>query len=232
MTSDQLAKSNILVIDDDELLRQVLRDQLVSHGVGQLEEAGTISEAKQKTAQMVPDLVILDVELPDGNGFEFCQYLRNSGFERPIIMLTGRGAEKDIVDGLDGGANDYIAKPMRIGELIARINAQLRQYNASDDVRFSIGEFDFIPADKIVKNSAGVSISLTEKETMILKKLFRSWPETVSKEQLLSEVCGYGGNIATHTIETHIYRLRQKLRRIQASHMIETIGATYRLNKS
>jgi len=232
MTSDQLAKSNILVIDDDELLRQVLRDQLVSHGVGQLEEAGTISEAKQKTAQMVPDLVILDVELPDGNGFEFCQYLRNSGFERPIIMLTGRGAEKDIVDGLDGGANDYIAKPMRIGELIARINAQLRQYNASDDVRFSIGEFDFIPADKIVKNSAGVSISLTEKETMILKKLFRSWPETVSKEQLLSEVWGYGGNIATHTIETHIYRLRQKLRRIQASHMIETIGATYRLNKS
>jgi len=232
MTSDQLAKSNILVIDDDELLRQVLRDQLVSHGVGQLEEAGTISEAKQKTAQMVPDLVILDVELPDGNGFEFCQYLRNSGFERPIIMLTGRGAEKDIVDGLDGGANDYIAKPMRIGELIARINAQLRQYNASDDVRFSIGEFDFIPADKIVKNSAGVSISLTEKETMILKKLFRSFPETVSKEQLLSEVWGYGGNIATHTIETHIYRLRQKLRRIQASHMIETIGATYRLNKS
>ena len=232
MTSDQLAKSSILVIDDDELLRQVLRDQLVSHGVGQLEEAGTISEAKQKTAQMVPDLVILDVELPDGNGFEFCQYLRNSGFERPIIMLTGRGAEKDIVDGLDGGANDYIAKPMRIGELIARINAQLRQYNASDDVRFSIGEFDFIPADKIVKNSAGVSISLTEKETMILKKLFRSWPETVSKEQLLSEVWGYGGNIATHTIETHIYRLRQKLRRIQASHMIETIGATYRLNKS
>jgi len=232
MTSDQLAKSNILVIDDDELLRQVLRDQLVSHGVGQLEEAGTISEAKQKTAQMVPDLVILDVELPDGNGFEFCQYLRNSGFERPIIMLTGQGAEKDIVDGLDGGANDYIAKPMRIGELIARINAQLRQYNASDDVRFSIGEFDFIPADKIVKNSAGVSISLTEKETMILKKLFRSWPETVSKEQLLSEVWGYGGNIATHTIETHIYRLRQKLRRIQASHMIETIGATYRLNKS
>jgi len=232
MTSDQLAKSNILVIDDDELLRQVLRDQLVSHGVGQLEEAGTISEAKQKTAQMVPDLVILDVELPDGNGFEFCQYLRNSGFERPIIMLTGRGAEKDIVDGLDGGANDYIAKPMRIGELIARINAQLRQYNASDDVRFSIGEFDFIPADKIVKNSAGVSISLTEKETMILKKLFRSWPETVSKVQLLSEVWGYGGNIATHTIETHIYRLRQKLRRIQASHMIETIGATYRLNKS
>jgi len=232
MTSDQLAKSNILVIDDDELLRQVLRDQLVSHGVGQLEEAGTISEAKQKTAQMVPDLVILDVELPDGNGFEFCQYLRNSGFERPIIMLTGRGAEKDIVDGLDGGANDYIAKPMRIGELIARINAQLRQYNASDDVRFSIGEFDFIPADKIVKNSAGVSISLTEKETMILKKLFRSWPKTVSKEQLLSEVWGYGGNIATHTIETHIYRLRQKLRRIQASHMIETIGATYRLNKS
>jgi len=232
MTSDQLAKSNILVIDDDELLRQVLRDQLVSHGVGQLEEARTISEAKQKTAQMVPDLVILDVELPDGNGFEFCQYLRNSGFERPIIMLTGRGAEKDIVDGLDGGANDYIAKPMRIGELIARINAQLRQYNASDDVRFSIGEFDFIPADKIVKNSAGVSISLTEKETMILKKLFRSFPETVSKEQLLSEVWGYGGNIATHTIETHIYRLRQKLRRIQASHMIETIGATYRLNKS
>jgi len=108
----------------------------------------------------------------------------------------------------------------------------LRQYNASDDVRFSIGEFVFIPADKIVKNSAGVSISLTEKETMILKKLFRSFPETVSKEQLLSEVWGYGGNIATHTIETHIYRLRQKLRRIQASHMVETIGATYRLNKS
>ena len=231
MASDLLGNANLLVVDDDALLRQVLRDQLLSHGVGQLEEAGTIAEARQKTDQYLPDLVILDVELPDGNGFEFCQYLRNSGFERPIIMLTGRGDETDIVHGLDGSANDYIAKPMRIGELIARINAQLRQYSASDDVRFSLSGFDFVPADKIVKNQSGQSIPLTEKETMILKKLFRSWPDTVTKEQLLSEVWGYGGNITTHTIETHIYRLRQKLRRLDASHLIETIGAAYRLNK-
>ena len=143
-----------------------------------------------------------------------------TGFDSQSLCLPG-AAMTDIVHELDGGANDYIAKPMRIGELIARINAQLRQYSASDDVRFSLSGFDFVPADKIVKPVCQ-SIPLTEKETAILKKLFRSWPDTVTKEQLLSEVWGYGGNITTHTIETHIYRLRQNQTAMR--HLIEQSG--------
>lgn len=229
MSENYLQTSKIMVIDDDHLLRQVLREQFTSHNPMQLDEAGTLSEARQILAETTPDILILDVQLPDGNGFEFCNELRKSGFEKPIIMLTGQDSETDIVIGLDGGANDYVAKPMRISELIARINAQLRQFKASDDARFSIGGLDFIPAHKTVSNKEGRVISLTEKETLILKKLFRTSPETVSKDTLLSEIWGYGEGMTTHTIETHIYRLRQKLRRLDAHLIVETTGDGYRL---
>jgi len=229
MSENILPTSRILVVDDDVLLRQVLRDQFTAHQVMHLAEAGTLAQARDMLSQTQPDLIILDVQLPDGNGFSFCAELRASGFDRPIIMLTGQDSEQDIVTGLDGGANDYIAKPMRIGELLARMNAQLRQFKSSDDARFPIQGLDFIPANKTISNAEGRMISLTEKETLILKKLFRTRPDTVSKDVLLSEIWGYGAGMTTHTIETHIYRLRQKLRRLDSDHIIETTGDGYSL---
>ena len=143
-----LISSRILIIDDDDYLRKVLISQLKHEGVRGLEEAAKASEAFDKADQFKPDLILLDIQLPDGNGFDICKKLRETGFEKPIIMLTGQQDETDIIKGLDTGANDYIAKPMRFGELMARIRAQLRQYKSSDDVRFTTQDIEFQPANK------------------------------------------------------------------------------------
>ena len=232
-TDDLLSSARILVADDDNLLRSALLEQLGFEGVKYLAEAATAADVFTQIHTSAPDLILLDVQLPDGNGFEICAQLRQSGFDKPILMLTGQDDESDIIKGLEAGANDYIAKPMRIGELLARIKAQLRQNRASDDVRFTIGNSDFLPANKtVIDNLSGKIITLTEKETLILKKLFRAWPSNVSKDNLLLEVWGLQPDISTHTLETHIYRLRQKLIRISPQQIINTTEQGYQLNKT
>ena len=227
-----LISSRILIVDDDDHLREVLISQLSHEGVASLAEAVRASDALDKVDQFKPDLILLDIQLPDGNGFDICKKLRERGFEKPIIMLTGQQEETDIIKGLDTGANDYIAKPMRFGEVLARIRAQLRQYKSSDDVRFTNHDVEFQPASKTLTSLDNQRIVvLTEKETMILKKLFRIWPESVSKDMLLSEVWGYQNMIATHTLETHIYRLRQKIARLTDQPIVETTQDGYRLAK-
>jgi len=232
-TDDLLSTARILIVDDDNLLRSVLLEQLGFEGVKYLAEAATAADVFTQINISMPDLILLDVQLPDGNGFEICTRLRQSGFDKAILMLTGQDDESDIIKGFEAGANDYIAKPMRIGELLARIKAQLRQCRASDNVRFSIGDSDFLPANKIVTdNLSGKIITLTEKETLILKKLFRAWPAGVSKDNMLLEVWGLQPDISTHTLETHIYRLRQKLTRISPQQIISTTEQGYQLNKT
>ena len=147
-------------------------------------------------------------------------------------MLTGQQEEIDIINGRETGAKDYIAKPMRFGELLARIRVQLRQYKLSDDVRFTTQNIEFQLANRTLTALDNQRVvMLTEKETMILKKLFRIWPDAPSKEMLLSEVWGYHNRVATHTLETHIYRLRQKLARLTDDPIVETTQDGYRLVK-
>ena len=231
-TQEILRTARIMIVDDDDDLRQLLLTQFEREGVGALEQAETMAAAFAKIDAFAPDILILDVQLPDGNGFNICSRLREQGFERPIIMLTGQDGENEVIKGLDTGANDYIAKPMRFGELVARIRAQLRQYRASEDARFAAMGVDFIPADKSLTSPVqNKTVTLTEKETLILKKLFRSWPETVSRASLLSQVWGYHSDVTTHTLETHIYRLRQKIGRLSESQLVETTATGYRLSK-
>jgi DNA-binding response OmpR family regulator len=148
------------------------------------------------------------------DGRELCRLLRRAGVRAPIIMLTAAGTDADAILGLDSGANDYITKPFRLAVLLARIRAQLRQHEQTEDASFAIGPYMFRPAAKLLLNeSSGKKIRLTEKETAILKYLYRAGDQAVSREQLLGEVWGYNAGVTTHTLETHVYRLRQKIER-------------------
>ena len=157
------------------------------------------------------DLVVFDVGLPDMDGREAVKQLRKGGFKTPIVMLTGNTSDADQILGLDAGANDYVLKPFKFAVLLARVRAQLRQHEQSEDAMFAIGPYTFKPASKLLLDAAGSKIRLTEKETSILKYLYRSGEKVVSRDVLLHEVWGYNAGVTTHTLETHIYRLRQKI---------------------
>jgi DNA-binding response OmpR family regulator len=204
----------ILIVEDDDALRQVLADQVSSSGIFSSVEAATLDEASRflGAPEARFDSIILDVNLPDGDGRDFCAKIRRQGHNMPIIMLTGSVAENDVVSGLNAGANDYIAKPFRVNELLARLQAQLRLFDTSEDAVFTIGPYTFRPAAKLLLGADKKQrIRLTAKEVDILKFLYRHANRVVSRQVLLDEVWGYNAGVTTHTLETHVYRLRQKI---------------------
>jgi len=201
----------VLIIDDDDALRETLKEQFTLHDEFAITDAATASAGlKQLRSEMV-DLVLLDVRLPDMDGREACKQMRKSGYRGPIVMLTAQDTEADTILGLDSGANDYIAKPFRFGVLLARIRAQLRQHEQSEDAVFKIGPYTFKPAAKMLIRGDNRKVRLTEKETNILKFLYRAGERVVGREILLHELWRYNAGVTTHTLETHIYRLRQKI---------------------
>jgi len=201
----------ILLVDDDEDLREALGEQLVLTEDFDVFEAGDGSEALARVKEGLYDLVILDVGLPDTDGRELCRLMRKQGVKNPILMLTGQDSDSDTILGLDAGANDYVAKPFKFPVLLARIRAQLRTHEQSEDAVFQLGPYTFKPAHKVLLTEDDRKIRLTEKETNILKFLYRSSEGVVARDVLLHEVWGYNAGVTTHTLETHIYRLRQKI---------------------
>ena len=224
----------ILIVDDDPSLRATLAEQLAVDGEFTPREASTMAEAGQILLADGSrfDAVLLDIGLPDGDGRDLCAELRRTGIKVPIIMLTGADGEQDVVRGLDSGANDYIAKPFRIMELIARLKAQLRVFDNSEDAVFLIGPYTFRPSAKMLQDTGrNRRIRLTEKECAILKFLYRAAGRPVGRQVLLNEVWGYNAAVTTHTLETHIYRLRQKIEPDPASaSLLLTEGGGYRLD--
>jgi DNA-binding response OmpR family regulator len=224
----------LLIVDDDAALRQTLAEQLSLDGEFSPAEAETAKEAEEMLTgpEARYDAVLLDIGLPDGDGRELCARLRKQGLKIPVIMLTGQDAEQDVVRGLDAGANDYIAKPFRLGELLARVRAQLRVFDNSEDAVFTIGPYLFRPAAKLLLEPArNRKIRLTEKESAILKFLYRAAGRPVGRQVLLNEVWGYNSAVTTHTLETHIYRLRQKIEPDPANtRLLLTEGGGYRLD--
>ncbi len=224
----------LLIVDDDAALRQTLAEQLSLDGEFSPAEAETAKEAEEMLtgAEARYDAVLLDIGLPDGDGRELCARLRKHGLKIPVIMLTGADAEQDVVRGLDAGANDYVAKPFRLGELLARVRAQLRVFDNSEDAVFAIGPYVFRPAAKLLLEPArNRKIRLTEKESAILKFLYRAAGRPVGRQVLLNEVWGYNSAVTTHTLETHIYRLRQKIEPDPANtRLLLTEGGGYRLD--
>ncbi|MEM8553738.1 MAG: response regulator transcription factor [Pseudomonadota bacterium] len=205
------ALKKILLVDDDDDLREALSEQLVMTEDFDVFEAGNGQEALARVKEGLYDLIILDVGLPDTDGRELCRVMRKQGIKCPILMLTGHDTDSDTILGLDAGANDYITKPFKLPVLLARIRAQLRQHEQSEDAVFQLGPYTFKPSMKLLMDDAEKKIRLTEKETNILKFLYRATEGVVARDVLLHEVWGYNAGVTTHTLETHIYRLRQKI---------------------
>ncbi|MGB0843753.1 MAG: response regulator transcription factor [Alphaproteobacteria bacterium] len=210
--SNQATIRKVLLVDDDDALRTTLAEQISLHEDIDPALAATGAEGLEMAKNEHYDAVLLDVGLPDMDGRDVCRLMRKAGVKCPIVMLTGADSDADQILGLDSGANDYVTKPFRLNVLLARLRAQMRTHEQSDDAVFAIGPYSFKPATKVmVHNETDRKTHLTEKETAILKFLYRHGNKAVDREVLLNEVWGYNAGVNTHTLETHIYRLRQKI---------------------
>jgi DNA-binding response OmpR family regulator len=220
----------LLICDDDAALRETLIEQLDLH-----EEFTVLSvvDGQSAVARVMEDridLAVMDVGLPDMDGREAVRAMRRNGYRGPVIMLTGQDSEDDTVEGLEAGANDYVTKPFKFAVLLARIRAHLRSHEASEDAVFQIGPYTFRPGAKLLVGERGSKLKLTEKETAILRFLYRAGREVVARDTLLAEVWGYNAQVTTHTLETHIYRLRQKIEPNPAlAAILVTEGGGYKL---
>ena len=220
----------ILIIDDDDALREALKEQFSLHDEFAVSDVATATAGVKSVKADHADLVILDVNLPDMDGREACKIIRRNGYNGPIIMLTAQASDPDTILGLDSGANDYVTKPFRFGVLLARIRAHLRQHEQSEDAIFKVGPYTFKPSAKMLVRDDNRKIRLTEKETAIIRFLLRAGEQVVSRDVLLHDVWGYNAGVTTHTLETHVYRLRQKIER-DPSHaeILVTEGGGYKL---
>lgn len=223
----------ILLVDDDDALRNTLVEQLDLNGEFETIAASSAQAALESARVHIFDLILLDVGLPDMDGRELCKQLRKNNVRAPILMLTAADTDADTILGLDAGANDYVLKPFKFLVLLARIRAQLRQHEQSEDAIFNIGPYSFRPASKTLMDAERKrKVRLTEKETSILKYLFRAGDKPVAREVLLNEVWGYNAGVTTHTLETHIYRLRQKIERDPTNaRILVTEPGGYRLSQ-
>lgn len=212
-----VVKKRILIVDDDPDLQELLTEQFDLYNEFETLSVGSAGAGMEQIRAMNFDLVLLDVDLPDMLGTDVCALMRKAGVSSPIIMLTGSDGEMNEILGLNSGANDYVTKPFRFAVLLARVRAHLRSFEQSEDAIFRIGPYEFKPAFKRLVPPSDENgktlreIRLTEKETNILKYLLRAGGKPVGRDELLHEVWGYNSGVTTHTLETHIYRLRQKI---------------------
>jgi len=212
--ADMSDGKRILIVDDDDILTEMLSEQLSALEGFQCVCAHTGEAGLELAKNSYFDLVILDVELPGISGRETCRLLRAGGLAAPIIMLTAWASDSDAIRGLNAGATDYVAKPFKLGVLLARIRAHIRQFEQSDDAMLAIGPFSFYPGSKLLttnQTDGAKPIRLTDKEAQILKYLYLHGGRVVGRDELLDEVWSYNADVTTHTLETHVYRLRQKM---------------------
>lgn len=219
----------IYLLEDDANIRSFVLYALTSSG---LEAKGfeRPSEFWKAVKTELPDLVLLDIMLPEEDGLSVLAKIRQSGAmtSLPVIMLTAKGSEYDKVIGLDSGADDYIAKPFGTMEMISRIKALLRRTSASIGKEYKIAGLYVNPMKRIVK-SDGVEVQLTFKEFELLCLLLENAENVLTREKILAKVWGYGFDGESRTVDVHIRTLRQKLG--NCGDMIETVrGVGYRFS--
>ena len=203
---EMAARFNVLLIDDDDDLRTALVSQLTLHRDFETTEASTGAAGLDAVSGRHFDIVLLDVDLPDMDGRDVCRLIRRKGIHVPVIMLSGLESDADVILGLESGANDYVTKPFKMGVLLARIRAHLRQHEASEDASFVLGPYSFRPAARaLINKESSKEITLSDKECAILKFLYRAGETVVGCDTLYSEVWDHAVPLSTHTLQTHIY---------------------------
>ena len=227
-------KPRLLAVEDEEAIRTGLIDVLVFHGYD-VDWADNGNDGLVKSLSGQFDLLLLDVMLPGADGFEICNQVREHDKEQAIIMLTAKSADEDIVRGLSYGADDYVAKPFSIAQLVLRIKAVLRRSHAvclaNKTIRLSPQLS--IDTDSLIGQANEQTISFTRKEIELLQYLNAHSDRAVSREELLNKVWGYGKDIdiETRTIDIHIAKIRRKIEldHKQPQYLLTVRGAGYRL---
>jgi DNA-binding response OmpR family regulator len=203
----------ILIVDHDAALRASLAAHLVLHTEFDPDQAGSAAEAEAKLAAAGArhDAVLLDTGLPDADGRDLCVRLREGGLKIPVVM-AGPGAERDVVGALEAGANDYVAKPFRTGELLARVRAQLRAFDASEDAVFDVGAYVFRPAARSLTDAAGKRRArLTGNESAVLRLLCRAQGGSVQRDVLLDAIWSPGGEASPRSVDVCVHGLRRHI---------------------
>lgn len=220
----------ILLIDDDREFRETLSETINLYEEFHCTAMRAPAEALDHLRTEKVDLILLDIDLPNMDGREVCRRLRRENVSCPIIMLTGLDGEADIILGFESGANDYVVKPFRFGILLARIRAHMRSFEKNEDATFKVGHYTFHPMNKMLVDKQGRKVRLTEREAAIVRYLRHKNSGSVSRDDLLEEVWGYKSGVTTHTVETHIYRIRQKIEKDPSrAEILVTEGRGYRL---
>ena len=205
-------RKTILCVSEVPLLKQLLLDQLQKQGEYLLEESLSAADAISLIVKEHFDCILIDTSLADVSLSNLCKNIREEGVRSPIILVAGARGEDFAIAALDAGANDYVLKPFKINVLVAKIRSNIRQFEQSEFATLRFGRFSFKPGDKLLlNNSSQEAVRLTDKETAIIKLLYLSGGEVVTRATLLEEVWGYNTTLTTHTLETHIYRIRQKV---------------------
>jgi DNA-binding response OmpR family regulator len=223
----------ILLVEDNRVQQKILLEGLGDDSEFEVHVGASISDAEGLLSAEHArfDAVVLSLDTPNRDGLADCARLRHLGHKMPIIIVADSCEEIDIVRGFDAGANDYLTKPLRLNELHARLRAQLRSFDNSGAAVFTIGQYTFRPSAKLLQDpSRNRRFRLTDKETAILKLLYRAGAQCVSRPMLLEKVWGYSPAVETHTLETHIYRLRRKLADSADRPLLITEDGGYRLN--
>ena len=226
-------KINILIIEDEEAIRTGLADVLVYHGYT-VDSAADGRQGLTMALSGKHDLILLDIMLPEVNGFEVCQKIRENDKEQPIIMLTAKTGDQDIIQGLSLGADDYVAKPFSVAQLVLRIQAVLRRSRVAMEMvnYINLGEMK-IDCINLTGGRQGKETLFTRKEIEVLQYLNLHSDRPVSREELLNKIWGYSRelDIETRTVDIHIAKLRRKIESEPARprYLVTVRGAGYKL---
>jgi DNA-binding response OmpR family regulator len=227
-------KLRLLVVEDEAAIRIGLRDVFVFHGY-EVETAADGREGLRKALSGAFELVLLDLMLPGIDGFEICNRIRAQDPEQPIILLTAKTADEDIIQGLTLGADDYVTKPFSVAQLVLRVQAVLRRsrVGVAEQGRLYLGPDVVVDVRSLSGQRGPEALSFTRREVEILQYLHASSERAVSREELLTKVWGYARNLdlETRTVDIHIAKLRRKIESDPSDpRLLVTVrGAGYRL---